>query len=346
MDDDYESFGAGDEADYMTSDPYTNFDEDNEEAESNNQSSAVAAAAKATSTATSTTTSTGTSGLSNVLKPVVKNKGGRPRKDPNAPVVPTLTINIREFDINSIPPFAPSDKSGVKIVVIGKAGVGKSTVIKALLASKAHLAPVIQVFNGTEDNNGGYSSFCPSVFVYDKLDLNAMIAFKNRQTIAGHHIPENPWAIQVIDDCTDDPKQLRHPVVQAYYKNGRHWHMIHILSLQYGLDIMPNIRSNIDYTILMRESSKKNLKKLYENYCPDCVESFEDFCEIMKACTEDFGALVICNRTTSNKIEDCLFWYKADPKAISPTFKFGHQVMWEFNAERYDPDYQDSLIKP
>ena len=180
--------------------------------------------------------------------------------------------------------------------------------------------------------------------MYDKLDLNAMIQFKNRQTIAGKHIPENPWAIQVIDDCTDDPKQLRHPIFQAYYKNGRHWHMIHILSLQYSLDIMPNIRSNIDYTFIMRESSKKNRKKLYENYCPDCVETQEDFNALMDALTGDYGALVVCNRTTSNKIEDCIFYFKAEPNAISPAFKFGHQSAWEFNAERFDPNYVEPII--
>ena len=270
--------------------------------------------------------------------------GRKPKKDKEAEE-PEQILRIKELDLNSIPPFLPSDNSGTKIVVIGKAGVGKSTVIQALLASKAHLAPVIQVFNGTEESNGSYSAKCPSVFVYDKLDLNAMIQFKNRQTIAGKHIPENPWAIQVIDDCTDDPKQLRHPIFQAYFKNGRHWHMIHILSLQYSLDIMPNIRSNIDYTFIMRESSKKNRKKLYENYCPDCVETQEDFNALMDALTTDYGALVVCNRTTSNKIEDCIFYFKAEINAISPAWKFGHQTAWEFNAERYDPDFVAPIIQ-
>jgi hypothetical protein len=221
---------------------------------------------------------------------------------------------------------------------------GKSTLIRAILASKAHLAPVIQVFNGTEDNNKMYSEMCPPAMVHDTLDLNALISFKNRQTLAKQHIPENPWAVQVIDDCTDDPKILRHALIQAYYKNGRHWSMIHILSLQYSLDIMPNIRSNIDYTFLLRESGKKNIKKLYENYCPDCVETYEDFSALMGALTEDFGALVICNRTTSNKIEDCIFYCKIDPKAISPNFKFGHQTAWDFSNERYDPSYVPSII--
>ena len=279
-----------------------------------------------------------------VSEPKPKRGKGRPKKS-EAAVPEVVEVKIKEFDLNSIPPLKPSDKSGVKIVVIGKAGTGKSTVIQALLASKAHIAPVIQVFNGTEDSNGSYSARVPPVFVYDKFDLNALIEFKKRQTLAARGIPDNPWAIQVIDDCTDDPKMLRHPLIQAYYKNGRHWHMIHILSLQYSLDIMPNIRSNIDYVFIMRESSKKNRKKLFENYCPDCIETQDEFNALMDVLTEDYGALVIVNRGSSNKMEDCVFYFKADPNAVSPNWKFGHQSSWEFNEERFDPDYVDAIVK-
>jgi hypothetical protein len=64
----------------------------------------------------------------------------------------------------------------------------------------------------------------------------------------------------------------------------------------------------------------------------------------MDQITEDYTALVINNRVQSNKMEDCLFWYKANPNKIPPNWKFGHKDAWNFNNERFDPLYVDSVL--
>ena len=219
---------------------------------------------------------------------------------------------------------------------------GKSTIIQDIMAYKSHICPVVQVFSGTEDSNHFFSEKCPPVCVFNKYDEKSIENFVKRQKIAKKYL-DNPWAMQIIDDCTDDPASLRKPLIQSYYKNGRHWKMIHILSLQYCLDIRPNIRSNIDYTFILRESNLKSRKSLHENYA-GCIDSFQDFCDIMDQITEDYTALVINNRVQSNKMEDCLFWYKANPNKIPPNWKFGHKDAWSFNNERFDPLYVDSVL--
>lgn len=218
---------------------------------------------------------------------------------------------------------------------------GKSTCIQDIIASKSHITPVAQIFSGTEDSNHFYSEKFPGVCVYNKLDEKAVENFVTRQKAAMKYL-ENPWAIQIIDDCTDDPKILTKPLFQSYYKNGRHWKMVHILSLQYCLDIRPNIRTNIDYTFILRETNLKNRKSLHENYA-GCIDNFQDFCDIMDQITEDYTALVINNRVQSNKIEDCIFWYKANPNRLPPNWKFGHPSAWDFHNERFNPAYQETL---
>lgn len=219
---------------------------------------------------------------------------------------------------------------------------GKSSLIQDIMLYKSHICPVIQVFSGTEDSNHFYSEKCPPLCVYNKYDESAIENFVKRQKIARKYL-ENPWAMQIIDDCTDDPKSLAKPIIQAYYKNGRHWKMIHILSLQYCLDIKPAIRSNIDYTFILRETNLKNRVRLHENYA-GCIDNFQDFCDIMDQITEDYTALVINNRVQSNKIEDCIFWYKANPHKIPPNWRFGHPSAWEFNNERFDPQYVEPVV--
>jgi hypothetical protein len=219
---------------------------------------------------------------------------------------------------------------------------GKSTIIQDICASKAHIIATAQIFSGTEDSNHYYSTKFPPCCIFGKLDLGAVENFITRQKVAKEWLP-NPWALQLIDDCTDDPSILKKPVFQAIYKNGRHWNMVHILSLQYCMDILPSIRTNIDYTFILRETNQRNRKALWENYA-GCIPSLQMFQDIMDSITEDFTALVINNRIQSNKLEDCIFWYKAHPERLSENIQFCHPTAWEFNEERFDPNAIISMI--
>lgn len=272
-------------------------------------------------------------------KTIEKTRRGRKKKEED---VEEVMLRVREFDINQMPPLAASDYSGTKMIVVGKPATGKSTLVQSIIAAKSHICPVIQVYNGTEESSQYYSRACPSILVHDRLDIDSLVNFSKRQRLAIQYL-ENAWAMLIIDDCTDDPKQLRHPLMQNLFKNGRHLRMIFILVLQYCMDILPSIRTSVDYTFILRESSKKNRKKLYENYCPDVVTEPEFFA-IMDACTENYSAVVICNRTVSNKIEDCIFYYKADPSSIPSNLRLGHQTCWQFNEERYDPHYTPNIM--
>jgi hypothetical protein len=252
------------------------------------------------------------------------------------------TINIRPFDFNTMPPFkGKGDEDGTKIIIIGKAGSGKSSLIKDILASKAHLIPVAQVFSGTEDSNHAFGSIIPDVCIYNKLDLKAMENFKIRQKTAKKWL-KNPWALQIIDDCTDDPKILKKTIFQDYYKNGRHWAMLHILTLQYCLDIPPAIRNNYDYAFIFKENIIATREKLHK-YFGACIHSFQDFNNLMDTITGDYTALVIKNSASATTPEECLFWYKADPGAIPKNWKFGSAVAWEFQQDRRDPNAVETL---
>ena len=167
-------------------------------------------------------------------------------------------LNIKELDLNIIPPLyerihEKDYQAGTKLVVIGKPGTGKTTLIASLLHSKQHIFPTGMVMSGTEDSNGFYGKIFPNSFVYNNLDETKIEDFIKRQKLAKKHL-KNPWAVFLLDDCTDDPKVLKKPLFQGLYKNGRHWKMWFILSLQYCLDVLPVIRTNVDGTFGTNET--------------------------------------------------------------------------------------------
>ena len=120
-------------------------------------------------------------------------------------------LHIKELDLNIIHPplekIYDKDQGGPKLVIIGKPGTGKTTLISSLLENKKHIFPVGMVMSGTEDSNGFYSKIFPDIFVYNKLEENKIEDFIKRQKLARKHI-KNPWSVLLLDDCTDEMSRL------------------------------------------------------------------------------------------------------------------------------------------
>lgn len=248
------------------------------------------------------------------------------------------TIMINELDLNTIPPLTDKmfdhDHGGPKLVVIGKPGTGKTTLIEAVIHSKSHIIPCGVAMSGTEDSNGFYSRIFPDTFIYNNLEESKVEDFIKRQKLAKKHL-KNPWGLLLIDDCTDDPKIFTKPLFQGLFKNGRHWKIMFILSLQYCMDIRPVIRNSIDGTFILRETNLKSRRALWENYA-GCIPDFSTFCDIMDGITGDHTALFINNMIDTGNWQDRIFWYKADPNKSSG-LKLGCQDYWDFHTARFDP---------
>jgi hypothetical protein len=257
---------------------------------------------------------------------------------------PTQKLYIKELNLDLIQPnsktYRSPEQGGMKIVVIGKPNTGKTTLIASILYHKRSIFPVGQVYSGTEDSNGYYKKVFPSTFVFNAYDEKQIETFVKRQKVARQHLP-NPWAVLLIDDCTDSPAIFNKPLQHGLFKRGRHFNMLYILSLQYCLDIRPVIRTNVDGVFILRESILKNRKSLWENYA-GIIPDFTQFCDIMDQLTDDFTCLYINNATRSNKLEDCIFFYKAKP--IPTDFKFGCEDYWNFHNDRYNPNYVEPFI--
>ena len=129
-------------------------------------------------------------------------------------------LYIKELNLDMIQPniktFMDPEQGGSKIVIIGKPNTGKSTLIASLLYAKRNIYPCGAVFSGTEDSNGFYKRMFPSTFIFNKYDEEQLKSFISRQKIAKKHVA-NPWAVCLLDDCTDTPGIFTKPLQQNIY---------------------------------------------------------------------------------------------------------------------------------
>ena len=244
-----------------------------------------------------------------------------------------MNLELKKFNMSDI-------KDDKVVVLIGKRDTGKSFLCKDILYHHRNI-PVGQVISGTEGANQFYQKIIPKLFIHGEFKPEIVQNMLKRQKlmidqINGGNREIDPRAFLILDDCLYDNSWAKNKDMRSVFMNGRHYKLLFLLTMQYALGIPPNLRTNIDYVFILRENYVSNRKRLYENYA-GMFPSFETFCQVMDQCTENFECLVIHNNAKSNKLEDQVFWYKADPH---PEFQIGASEFWAAN-NNYDDDSEE-----
>ena len=231
--------------------------------------------------------------------------------------------------------FKPENMADDKVCVfIGKRGTGKSTLVTDILYHKKHI-PAGIVMSATEEGNHHYKTYVPDLFIYGDYDKDAIERVLDRQkNILIHNKPLSP-AFLLLDDCMYDRKFMKDVCIRQCFMNGRHWKIFFMLTMQYCMDLTPDLRANVDYVFILRENVIQNREKLYKAFF-GIFPTFDMFNQVMTACTENYECLVLDNTSKSNKVEDCVFWYKA---GMRKNFRIGAPEIWNFHKKHYNPKY-------
>jgi hypothetical protein len=260
-----------------------------------------------------------------------------------------MNLQLKKFNMKDIT-FKPNENKGPVIVLIGRRDTGKSFLVRDLLYYHQDI-PIGTVISGTEAGNGFYSSHVPKLFIHDEYNTAIVENILKRQRLVLKQIRNesqgygrsniDPRAFVIMDDCLYDNSWSKDKVMRLLFMNGRHWKIMLVITMQYPLGIPPNLRTNIDYVFILREPYIANRKRIYENYA-GMFPTFESFCQVMDQCTENYECLVINNNSKSNKLEDQIFWYKAEPHR---PFRLGSKEYWDLSKdidsdeeEQYDPN--------
>ena len=251
-----------------------------------------------------------------------------------------MNFQLKRFNMEMITERCEIDsKKSPMMVVIGKKDTGKSFLVRDILFHTQRYFPVGTVISATEIANEFFQNMVPSKFIHDKYDKGIVErCIKRQATIKdkrnkdkasrGNSSNIDPRAFLILDDCLYDAKSwINEESTRFVFMNGRHIDLMTIITMQYPLGITPNLRTNVDFVFILRENILGNRRRIYENYA-GMFPTFEMFCSFMDQCTENYECLVICNNVSSNRLEDQVFWYKADDH---PPFRLFDQSLWVDN---------------
>ena len=261
-----------------------------------------------------------------------------------------MNLELKRFDMKNIT-FKPNEAKGPVIVLIGRRDTGKSFLVRDLLYYHQDI-PIGTVISGTEEGNGFYGKMVPKLFIHNEYNTAIIENILKRQKGVLKQVKKeietfrrstiDPRTFVILDDCLYDNTWARDKMMRLLFMNGRHWKVMLLITMQYPLGIPPTLRTNIDYVFILREPYIANRKRIYENYA-GMFPTFESFCQVMDQCTENFECLVINNNSKSNKLQDQVFWYKADEHN---DFRLGSKEFWELSKQINDDDDDGEQYDP
>jgi len=247
-----------------------------------------------------------------------------------------MEIQLRKFDMTEI-------KDDKVVVLIGKRDTGKSFLCKDILYYHKDI-PVGQVISGTEASNQFYSSIVPKLFIHDEYSSQIVenMLKRQKQMVEKSHEDNtiDPRGFLILDDCLFDSTWTKDKFMRSVFMNGRHYKLLFLLTMQYALGVPPALRTNADFVFILRENYVSNRKRLYDHYA-GMFPTFEMFCQVMDQCTENYECLVIHNNAKSNRLDDQVFWYRADPHE---DFKIGADSFWEYSQKNYSTENNEQIF--
>jgi len=248
-----------------------------------------------------------------------------------------MKLELKKFDPTKI-------KNDSVVVFIGKRNTGKSYCMKDIMSYNRDI-PVGVVVSPTERANGYFEKFIPKMLIYDDLEEKLVSKFLNRQInitkdkkrdLEKHGSSTiDPRAFLILDDCMYNKAIMKDKNIRCIFMNGRHYKIFLLITMQHGLGLPPDLRSNIDYVFIFRNNIVKEREKIYNHYA-GMFPTFDVFNQVMNQCTENYECLVIDNKTQSNNINDNVYWYKAQDS----NYKMCSQNLWEM---QYLQDQRDLM---
>ena len=232
-------------------------------------------------------------------------------------------VNIKKFDPSKMRPNAI-------VLLIGKRGTGKSTLLKDLMYHMRDKLDFGLAMSPTEEATSDLASYIPASWIYNNFNADKVELLLEEQRRAARRGSQR-HVFLMLDDCMYDKKVLKGTNMRNVFMNGRHRKIFFISCQQYIMDMPPELRGQVDYIFALRDPIISNKEKLWKFFF-GMFEKFQDFTQVMDRCTQNFDCLVFDSTAKTTNVEDCVFWYRAD---LHEPFQMGKPIY-----SRYDREYE------
>ncbi len=252
------------------------------------------------------------------------------------------TFPIREFKLEWMVP-------NPAICMIAKKGSGKSWVVRSILKHFESI-PGGVIIAPTDKMTAFYGKFFPDVYIHYEYKSEILDSAFYRQGKMIDKCKEklakgkkvDPRAFLIMDDCLSSKGTWMRdaPVLKMFFE-GRHYKIMYILTMQFPLGIIPELRTNFDYIFLLAEDFYSNQKRLYDHYA-GMFPDFKTFRDVFMEITKEHGCMVIVNRGARNDFLDKVFWFKSKEEKFAT---LGCRQFNQFNKDNFDKEW-DKRSKP
>ena len=249
-----------------------------------------------------------------------------------------VKVKLRRFQFDSIP------KDGRIILVIGRRGSGKSTLLEDILFHTQNRYDYTLGMSPTHNSIQMLERHMPREMVFDEgfskeqfqklIALSALIARKNKLRNGG----------LILDDCNADKEAFKSVTMRDAFMNGRQYGMNIVWAMHYCMDILPSLRTQVDYVFVLKDNIRKNKERLYNSFF-GVFPRLDDFIKVMDQCTENNECLVLDNTKPNPDPKTCLFWYKAKRSEELPPFRLGKPIFYQLGQyfRKETPENEDLL---
>lgn len=243
-------------------------------------------------------------------------------------------MNINKIQIN---PFKLADMiNHPSILIVGNRGTGRSHIARDIMHNYQH-TPAGMVISPTERMNSFYKNFCPDLFIHynmDKTLIEKLLIRQNKMIDITKNEADkliDPSILLIMDDCLKGDKEWTNDEnLIKILNNGKDYYLTTVL-ICHSLTA-PDLELDFDYIFLLKEEYEPNKKILWENF-GSIFPTFESFEKVFDACTNNYSAMVIDNRTSTINIQDKVFWFKSK----ECNFSFGSEKFKQLHQKYYDP---------